>query len=354
MVVLQRRIGLKDIRALKPGEIIWDGVVGGFHARRQKSNTVSYIVVYRTAEGRQRWQTIGRHGSPWTPTRLAMRQSASSATLSRVVIQPQRSIRSEMPRACPSCATSTLPTLRRGDSTRRKVAKKLSTIATDRGRVKRHIKPLLGNMKVAAVTREDIDGFMHAVAEGKTVARIKTAKKRGLANVRGGKGTASRTVGLLGAIFSYAVRHRIRPTTTPEGQVLAGVLIFLGIGLIGFASARLTSKWLNVDDGVTVLGAKVSSLEREIVSLRDVLLAQRLPNKSKSRSRGTIQHARNRRRFGPAAPMTLRGANRLVTLRDVRSDEQMRNHLFLFATPQLAFLALTASSEPPTHLVFID
>ena len=54
---------------------------------------------------------------------------------------------------------------------------------------------------------------------------------------------------------------------TPEGRVLAGVLIFLGIGLIGFASARLTSKWLNVDDGVTVLGAKVSSLKREIVSL---------------------------------------------------------------------------------------
>ena len=41
--------------------------MGGFHARRQKSRAVSYIVAYRTAEGRQRWQTIGRHGSPWTP-----------------------------------------------------------------------------------------------------------------------------------------------------------------------------------------------------------------------------------------------------------------------------------------------
>lgn len=61
---------------------------------------------------------------------------------------------------------------------------------------------------------------------------------------------------------------------TPEGRVLAGVLIFLGIGLIGFASARLTSRWLNVDDGVATLSAKVSSLEREIVSLREVLLAK--------------------------------------------------------------------------------
>ena len=41
MTILQKKIGLKDIRALQPGEIIWDGAVGGFHARRQKSQTVS-------------------------------------------------------------------------------------------------------------------------------------------------------------------------------------------------------------------------------------------------------------------------------------------------------------------------
>lgn len=69
---------------------------------------------------------------------------------------------------------------------------------------------------------------------------------------------------------------------TPEGRVLAGVLIFLGIGLIGFASTRLTSKWLNVDDGVAALGSKVSSLEREIVTLREVLLAQRAPEEPSS------------------------------------------------------------------------
>jgi integrase len=103
--------------------------------------------------------------------------------------------------------------------TRRKAAKKASTIATDKGRIERHIKPLLGNMKVAAVTREDVDGFMHAVAEGRTASRIKTGKKRGLANVRGGKGTASRTVGLLGAVFTYAVRHRMRFDNPVRGVV---------------------------------------------------------------------------------------------------------------------------------------
>jgi integrase len=103
--------------------------------------------------------------------------------------------------------------------TRRKVPKKASTIATDKGRIASHIKPLLGSMKVTAVTREDVDRFVHAVAEGRTAARTRTGKKRGLANVRGGKGTASRTVGLLGSIFSYAVRHRMRPNNPVRGVI---------------------------------------------------------------------------------------------------------------------------------------
>jgi hypothetical protein len=41
--------------------------VPGFGAQRRRSKTVSYFVFYRTQEGRQRWHTIGRAGSPWTP-----------------------------------------------------------------------------------------------------------------------------------------------------------------------------------------------------------------------------------------------------------------------------------------------
>jgi hypothetical protein len=41
--------------------------VSGFGARRQKGEAVAYFLKYRTKDGRQRWHTIGRHGSPWTP-----------------------------------------------------------------------------------------------------------------------------------------------------------------------------------------------------------------------------------------------------------------------------------------------
>jgi hypothetical protein len=66
-VAKRNRIGLRQVRVLKPGETIWDSSLSGFGARRQKSDAISYILFYRTREGRQRWFTIGRHGAPWTP-----------------------------------------------------------------------------------------------------------------------------------------------------------------------------------------------------------------------------------------------------------------------------------------------
>src|SRR5712671_665640 len=216
-MVERRRIGLREIRALGPGEILWDAAVAGFHARRQRGPAVTYAVFYRTKEARQRWHKIGRHGAPWTPEKA---REEAVRVLGSVAHGTDPAAKRQAARKANTVAE--LCDLYLADAeagrllTRRKVAKKASTLATDRGRIERHIKPQLGRMAVAAVTREDIERFMHAVAEGETADRIKT-KSRGLARVRGGKGTASRTVGLLGAIFSYAVRHRMRPDNPVRG-----------------------------------------------------------------------------------------------------------------------------------------
>ena len=60
-----KRITLSVVKSLKPGEIIWDISPVGFGIRCQKNSKV-YCLKYRF-QGRQRWLTIGRHGSPWTP-----------------------------------------------------------------------------------------------------------------------------------------------------------------------------------------------------------------------------------------------------------------------------------------------
>jgi integrase len=62
-------ITVRAVHALKSGETIWDaghrGAVRGFGVRRQRGHP-TYVVKYRVF-GRQRFFTIGPHGSPWTP-----------------------------------------------------------------------------------------------------------------------------------------------------------------------------------------------------------------------------------------------------------------------------------------------
>src|SRR6266436_2489704 len=63
----RKRIGLREVRTLGPGAELWDSAVPAFGARRQAGPAVSYVLMYRTREGRLRRFTIGRHGAPWTP-----------------------------------------------------------------------------------------------------------------------------------------------------------------------------------------------------------------------------------------------------------------------------------------------
>jgi integrase len=208
---LRKRIGLKDVRALPPNSEIWDVAVTGFGARRQRSEGVAYIVLYRSREGRQRRYTIGRHDEPWTPD-LAREEATRILGLVAHGADPaaDKSARRQSITVGELCDQYLQDTEAGRLLTRARRPKAASTLATDRGRANAHVKPLLGGLPVASVTPQDIDKFMQAVAEGRTRKRVKSGRKRGIRDITGGAGTASRTVGLLGAIFSYAVRRRMR------------------------------------------------------------------------------------------------------------------------------------------------
>ena len=59
---------------------------------------------------------------------------------------------------------------------------------------------------------------------------------------------------------------------TPEGRIVAGLLIFLGIGLVGFASAQLTQRVLRsgAPDGRALM-KRMDALERQLDRVEELL-----------------------------------------------------------------------------------
>jgi integrase len=216
----RRNITLESVRNLGTNSEIWDSSLAGFGARRQASKTVAYVVLYRTPEGRSRRYTIGRHGSPWTPDTA---RKEAKRILGDVTKGSDPSADKVAKRRAATVSELCDLYLEDADAgrllTRRRTVKKASTILTDKSRIESHIRPLLGKMKVEAVTREDVKKLLTDIASGKTAGRKLTGNKFGLSNRRGGEGAASRTVGLLGAIFTYAVDRRMRADNPVRGVV---------------------------------------------------------------------------------------------------------------------------------------
>jgi len=213
-------ITIRTIVAIPRNSTVWDegkGAVAGFGARRQKGEAVAYFVKYRTTDGRQRWATIGRHGAPWTPelARAEARRILGEAIKGGDPAGTKQGAR-KAATVSELCDTYLESSQAGRILTRRRTTKKASTIVGDKGRIERHIRPLLGKLKVAAVTRSDIEWFRDSVSDGATAAVIKTGK-HGLARVTGGRGTATRALGFLGALFSFAVRRGMRPDNPVHG-----------------------------------------------------------------------------------------------------------------------------------------
>jgi len=205
-----RSITLEVVKQLGVGEIVWDTKISGFGVRRQKSDARTYVVKVRVKR-KQRWFAIGRHGAPWTPE--TARREAMRILTEVVSGQDLAAIRDEEKAALTMAQLCDryLADARAGKIlTKFGNPKKASTLETDSGRIARHIKPLLGKKLVRDVTPQDVKRFMHDVATGKTAVDVKTGF-RGRAVVEGGRGTATRTVGLLGGIFSYAIDNGMRP-----------------------------------------------------------------------------------------------------------------------------------------------
>ena len=198
------KITKRTVDALKPGEIAWDSEIKGFGVRCQRK-TKTYVLKFR-AGNRQRWLTIGRHGSPWTLDKarvetkhlIGMVADGKDPATVRDTLKGQPSVKDLCKRFLENYAAE---------------HKRPSSLYNDQANIQNHVVPLLGKFHVADVTRVDIDRFKRAVKDGKTAKDVKIGPRRRVI-VTGGPGAANKCLALLSKMFNMAERWDLRPDGT--------------------------------------------------------------------------------------------------------------------------------------------
>jgi integrase/predicted DNA-binding transcriptional regulator AlpA len=196
----------RSVESQAPAEhgdlFLWDSEVLGFGVKISPAGRRSYVLQYRFG-GRARRFTIGAHGSPWTPdtardqAKILMGQISAGEDPQEAKLGARREM--TVAELCDLYLAEGLAT------------RKSTSITSARSDIENHIKPLLGSKRASLVSRQDVDRLLLDVAAGKTAKRAKTDKRRGLSQVRGGRGAANAAVVTLSAAFGFAVARKVRP-----------------------------------------------------------------------------------------------------------------------------------------------
>jgi integrase len=185
--------------------LVWDSELKGFGVRMMPSGVASYFVYYRTGEGRQRKLVLGRVGTltPEQARALArdkLGEAAKGADPSAERHQRRGAL--TITELCDLYLEDAAPRV------------KASTLAMDRSRIETHVKPLIGRHSLPSLTTDDVVKMQADIAGGKSAK----AKEKGRGGkTTGGKGVASRTVGMLGTILEFARRRKMIKENVARG-----------------------------------------------------------------------------------------------------------------------------------------
>jgi integrase len=196
---------------------IWCSELPGFGVRVFPSKKRVYYADYRNKSGGRKRMSIGPHGKLTTEEARKLAIITLGDVIKGEDPALDRSTRRKSLTISALCDSYVAAAERGLIMGKRNLPKKQSTLYSDRGRIERHIKPLLGDRLVRDLVQSDVNRFIRDVTIGKTAGVVKTDNKRGKAVVEGGAGTAARTAGLLGGILSFAISEGIIPLNPVRG-----------------------------------------------------------------------------------------------------------------------------------------
>ena len=182
---------------------VCDRELRGFGVQVMPSGLKSFVIQYRTPEGRNRRAVIGRYGL------MTVEEARKLAHEKLVAVSKGVDPVAEEAKAAGLLTVAEVCDWYLAEAEagrilgRRRRPIKPSTLAMDRSRIEAHIKPLLGRRQVASLKLGDVEGAQADIAAGKTSKP--RAGSRGGATT-GGEGVAARTMSTLHSIFEHAVR----------------------------------------------------------------------------------------------------------------------------------------------------
>src|SRR5271165_731616 len=193
---------------------LWDRELRGFGVQVMPSGLKSFVIQYRTPEGRPRRVVLGRYGL------MTVEEARIIAHEKLVAVSKGLDPVAEEAKAAGLLTVAEICDWYIAEAEagrilgRRRRPIKASTLAMDRSRVEAHIKPLLGRRQVGALKLGDIEAAQADIAAGKT-ARARKGSRGGATT--GGEGVAARTLSTLHAIFAHAARLGLLESNPAKG-----------------------------------------------------------------------------------------------------------------------------------------
>jgi integrase len=257
------KITKRTIDQLSPSTrdvLLWDSEVRGFGLRCRTSGALHYVLKMRVG-GRQRWITIGRHGSPWTPE-SARREALRLLGLRAAGKDPA----TERDRQKGALTIAELADRFLAEHVAHRC--KPRTSEEYQRVIRRYIRPILGHHRIADLTRADVAQLHHQLRDRPYQANRSLAVLSKMMNLAEAWGLRLDGSNPCRHVRKYREEKRERYLSRDEMQRLGAALaeagrnntesqsVIAAIGLLLLTGARLTEiltlrwEYLDLADGV--------------------------------------------------------------------------------------------------------